>query len=99
MAALVFAFLISPKADSYTKSSTYECGMNLYSDAKIQYNVQFFMYAVLFLVFDIETILLFPFALVFDKIGFLAFIEAGIFVLLLLLGLVYAAKKNMLRFR
>ncbi len=99
VAALVLSFIISPKAESNIKNSTYECGMNLYSDAKIQYNMQFFMYAILFLIFDIETVMLFPFALVFNKLGLLAFIEVTIFVALLVLGLVFAAKKNMLRFR
>ena len=99
VAALVLNFLISPKAESNIKNSTYECGMPLFSDAKIQYNVQFFMYAILFLIFDIETVMLFPFALIYGKLGLLAFVEAAIFVSLLLLGLVYAAKKNMLRFR
>lgn len=99
VAALVLNFILSPKADSNIKNSTYECGMNTFSDAKIQYNMQFFMYAILFLIFDIETIMLFPFAIIFNKLGILAFIEVTIFVLLLLLGLIYAAKKNMLRFR
>ncbi len=99
MAALILSLLISPRAESNIKNSTYECGMNTFSDAKIQYNMQFFMYAILFLIFDIETIMLFPFALVFNQLGLLAFVEVTIFVLLLLLGLVFAAKKNMLRFR
>lgn len=99
VAALVLSLILSPKADSNIKNSTYECGMNTFSDAKIQYNMQFFMYAILFLIFDIETVMLFPFALIFNKLGILAFVEVAIFVLLLLLGLIYAAKKNMLRFR
>lgn len=99
IAALVLSLIISPKAPSYNKETTYECGMNTFSDAKIQYNIQFFMYAVLFLIFDIETIMLFPFALIFNELKLLAFVEVTIFVSLLLLGLIYAAKKNMLRFR
>lgn len=97
--ALVLSFLISPKAPSYNKELTYECGMEPFSDAKVQYNIQFFMYAILFLIFDIETIMLFPFALIFNELRLLAFIEVTIFVGLILLGLIYAIKKNMLRFR
>ncbi len=97
--ALILGFILSPKADSAVKNSAYECGMPVFSDARVQYNVQYFMYALLFLVFDIETVMLFPFALIFGQLGLLALIEVSIFVLLLLLGLVYAAKKNMLRFR
>lgn len=98
-AALIAAFIVSPKAESKLKNSAYECGVKNFSDARIQFNVQFFMYAVLFLVFDIETIMLFPFALIFNKLGMLAFVEVTIFILILLLGLIYAARKNMLRFR
>ena len=99
IAALVIGFILSPKAESKIKDSTYECGIRVSSDARIQYNAQFFMYAILFLIFDIETIMLFPFALIYNKLGMLALTEVSIFLCLLILGLVYAAKKNMLRFR
>lgn len=99
IAALVLAFILGPKASTNIKNSTYECGIRPYSDARIQFNIQFFMYAILFLIFDIETVMLFPFALIYNKLGMLALVEVTIFIALLLLGLVYAAKKNMLRFR
>ena len=97
--ALVLSFVISPKAPSYTKETTYECGIKPFSDAKIQYNIHFFMYAILFLIFDIETVMLYPFALIYNELKLLALIEVAVFILLLLLGLIYAARKNMLRFR
>lgn len=99
LAALILSLIISPKAPSYNKESLYECGINISSDAKVQFNIQFFMYAILFLIFDIETVMLFPFAVVFNELKLLALVEVTIFVLLLLLGLIYAAKKNMLRSR
>ncbi|MDD3237708.1 MAG: NADH-quinone oxidoreductase subunit A [Candidatus Gastranaerophilales bacterium] len=99
LAALICGFIFSPKGDSAIKNSTYECGMTPFSDAKIQFNMPFFMYAILFLIFDIETIMLFPFALIFGKLGLLALVEVSIFILLLVLGLIYAARKNLLRFR
>lgn len=99
IAMLVAAFIVSPKADSNVKSMNYESGIEPFCDSRIQYRVSFFMYAILFLIFDVETILLFPFAVIFNKLGLLALGEVAVFVLLLLLGLVYAARKNMLRFR
>ena len=66
--------------------------------AKIRFHVQYFIFALLFLIFDVETLLLFPFALVFDKLGMFAFIEAAIFILILVLGLFYAVRKGLLRF-
>lgn len=99
IAMLVAAFVVSPKADSNVKCMNYESGMEPFSDSRVQYRVSFFMYAILFLIFDVETILLFPFAVIFNKLGLLALGEVSIFLLLLLLALVYAARKNMLRFR
>ncbi len=99
IAMLVAAFIVSPKADSNVKSMNYESGMEPFTDSRVQYRVSFFMYAILFLIFDVETILLFPFAVIFNKLGLLALGEVAVFVLLLLLALVYAARKNMLRFR
>lgn len=97
--AIVAGFVCAPKAPNKEKNTSYECGMKPFGDAKIQYDIKFFMYAILFLIFDIETILLFPFAVVYGQLGLFAFIEAGIFVLVLLLGLIYAIKKNLLRWQ
>ncbi len=98
-AAIIMGFVLSPKAGNDAKNKHYECGMQLYSDAKIQYNARFFVYAILFLIFDIETILLFPFAVTYNQLGIFAFFEVAIFVLILLLGLYYAAKKKLLKWR
>lgn len=98
-AALIASFICSPKAESDEKSATYECGMKLFSDARIQFDIKFFNYAVMFLIFDVEAIFLFPFAVNFNQLGLFAIIEVIIFLALLLFALVYAIKKDVLRWQ
>ena len=98
-AALIASFICSPKAESTEKSSTYECGMKLFSDARIQFDVKFFNYAIIFLIFDVETIFLFPFAINFGQLQAFAMVEVFIFVALLLFALIYAIKKEVLRWQ
>lgn len=99
LAALIASFICSPKAESNEKSATYECGMKLFSDARIQFDIKFFNYAILFLIFDVETIFLFPFAINFGQLKLYAVVEVFIFVALLLFALVYAIKKEVLRWQ
>lgn len=99
LAALIASFICSPKAESNEKSTTYECGMKLFSDARIQFDIKFFNYAILFLIFDVETIFLFPFAINFGQLKFFAIIEVFIFIALLLFALIYAIKKEVLRWQ
>lgn len=99
LAALIASFICSPKAESDDKSTTYECGMKLFSNAKIQFDVKFFNYAILFLIFDTETIFLFPFAVNFEQLHLFAIVEVFIFVALLLFALIYAIKKDVLRWQ
>ena len=97
IAMIVAGFLCQYKKENPVKESTYECGILPFSDARVKFDVRYFNYAVLFLIFDIETIFLYPFALSFNSLGLFAVIEAFLFVLILLLGLVFAIKKKMLR--
>lgn len=97
LCALVASFICSPKAGNKEKNTTYECGMKLFSDARVQFDIKFFNYAILFLIFDIETIFLFPFALNFQHLQAFAIVEAFIFIGLLLWALWYAIKSNFLR--
>ncbi len=96
---IVLSAITAPKAGNEQKSSQYECGIDVKTDARIQYHMQFFVYAILFLIFDVETIFIFPFALSFNFLGSFVVIEILIFIALLLLGLVYAIRTRMLRFR
>lgn len=96
---IVCSMLAAVKTHNEEKESVYECGIEPAYNTEIKFNIQFLIYAILFLIFDIETIFLFPFALIFNISGIFAAIEIIIFIGLLLLGLIYAIKKRMLRFR
>ena len=85
------------KKKSAVKNSTYECGIKPFDDARVRFDVKYFNYAVMFLIFDIETIFLYPFAVFVNALGLFAIIEAFIFILMLLLGLFIAINKKMLR--
>lgn len=99
LAALIASFICRPKAESDEKSSTYECGMNLFSDARIQFDIKFFNFAIMFLIFDVESIFLFPFAINFNQLQLFALVEVFIFIALLLFALIYAIKKEILRWQ
>ena len=94
---VVAGFLCQYKKETSIKSSTYECGLIPFGDARNKFDIRYFNYAILFLIFDIEAILLYPFALSLNSLGIFAAIEAFIFVGILLLGLYYAINKKMLR--
>ncbi len=96
---LAFTWLIRPKRSNPLKNSTYECGIETVGDAWVQFRAQYYLFALIFVVFDIEAIFLFPFAVAFNKIGLFALVEAIIFVFILLVGLIYAWKKNALEWQ
>lgn len=96
---LICSMLIAPKTQNAEKESLYECGIKANTDSRIKFNIQFFIYAILFLIFDIETIFIFPFAITYNFTNKFVVIEVVIFILMLLLGLIYAIRKGMLRFR
>ena len=96
-AMVVAGFICQYKSKSAIKDSTYECGVRPMSDARIQFNVKYFNYAIMFLIFDIETIFLYPFALFVNALGIFAIIEAFIFISMLIFGLVFGIKKKVLR--
>ena len=96
---LIAARLLRPRKPSTMKQSPYECGMEKVGDAWVQYNVQYYLYALVFIVFDVEVILIFPWAVVFKTLGPIAFIEMAIFLIILFIGLVYVWKKRDLEWR
>lgn len=95
-AALVTSWILHPKAPSENKSSTYECGMNLLGSSEIQFDMKYYMYGLMFIIFDVEAVFLFPWAVKYKALGLYGFTEAAVFILILLLGLVYAWKKDAL---
>lgn len=98
-AALILSWFVQPKSPNKIKESTYECGMQTYGDSRIQFGIKYYVYAILFIIFDIETIFLFPFAVVYKQLGLFALIEVLIFILILVVGLVYAWKKDALEWK
>jgi len=99
LAALIMSWLVQPKAPGHLKSKTYECGMKPFGDSRIQFDVKYYLFALLFLIFDIEAVFLFPWAVSFDKLGLFALVEAFIFIGILILGLAYAWKKDALKWQ
>lgn len=95
-AALILSWLIQPKNPNPVKKSTYECGMEPVGDARIQFDVKYYMFAILFLIFDVESVFLFPFAVAFKKLGLFALVEVFIFIAVLAAGLIFAWKKKAL---
>ena len=97
IAMIVAGFVCEYRKKCSVKESVYECGIAPDSDAKIAFDIKYFNDAVMFLVFDIETIFLYPFAVFVNGLGIFAIIEAFIFIAILLIGLIFAIKKKMLR--
>jgi NADH-quinone oxidoreductase subunit A len=98
---VLFTFLLAkilrPSAPEPIKLDTYECGEQPIGTAEIQYNVRFYIYALLFVVFDVEAIFLFPWALVYRSLGLFAFVEMLVFIAILVFGLFYAWRKGVLK--
>ena len=91
------ANLLAPRIRTRTKESVYECGMVPIGQGWNQMNLRYYLYAILFLIFEIEAVFLFPWAVMNRKLGPVVFFEVMLFLGMLLFGLVYAWKKGMLR--
>lgn len=89
--------LVSPKSFNLQKKEPYECGIPTVGPSMIQFKVGYYLFAILFLIFDVETVFIFPWAVVMKSVGMAAFIEIFIFFLILGLGLLYAWKKQALK--
>ncbi len=96
VSALLAAKLLGAKGTGVVRRTTYESGMEPIGGAWIQFNIRYYMFALVFVIFDVETVFLYPWAVAFHKLGVLAFIEALIFIAILLVGLVYAWRKGAL---
>jgi len=96
VALLVIGVLLGPRSANKEKASAYECGFEAFEDARMQFDVRYYLIAILFIIFDLEIAFLFPWAVVFKQIGIVALIEMAMFLALLLLGFVYCWKKGAL---
>jgi NADH-quinone oxidoreductase subunit A len=93
---LLVSYFVQPKYPEKEKLSAYECGSEPFSDARMPFPVRYYIFAMLFVIFDIEIIFLYPWAVVFSKIGFIGLVEMIIFIALFLVAYVYAWKKGAL---
>lgn len=87
---------IRPKRPDPVKSATYECGVETVGDAWGQFHVRYYVFALLFVVFDVEVVFLYPWAVAFRQLGLFAFVEAVLFLLILVVGYLYAWRKRAL---
>lgn len=94
--AVILPRWVAPRKPNAIKQATYECGMETVGDAWVQFKIQYYIYALVFLIFDIETVFLFPWAVAYDKLPMFAVVEGVIFIAILLAGLMYAWRKGAL---
>jgi NADH-quinone oxidoreductase subunit A len=91
------AKLLRPQRPSETQLQPYECGEPTIGTSWVRYNVRYYIFALLFVIFDVEVAFLFPWAVVYKQLGLFALIEMLIFLFILIFGLVYAWKKEVLK--
>jgi NADH-quinone oxidoreductase subunit A len=94
--ALTAGRLLRPNKPTQEKQRTYESGMEPFHDARVQFHARYYIFALMFVIFDVETVFLYPWAVAYDNLGIFALIEMLIFVVMLLIGLIYAWKKKVL---
>ena len=94
--AIGAAWILGPKKPNPIKQTTYECGIETVGESWVQFKAQYYIFALVFLVFDVETVFLFPWAVKLGQLGVFAVIEGMIFILILIAGLVYTWRKGML---
>ena len=92
--ALLVSGLVRPSKFSPEKVSPYECGEKPVGSSWVQFNIRFYVFALAFIIFDVEAVFLFPWAVVFDELGLFAFVEGLIFIAILVLGLAYLWAKG-----
>ena len=95
-AALLIPKIIAPKKPNRIKQQTYECGVETIGDAWVQFRSQYYIFALIFLIFDVETVFLFPWAAAFDQLPLFAVFEGILFITILVAGLLWAWRKGVL---
>ena len=96
LALLLLPFLLAYKQPDPEKLSAYECGFNSFDDARMQFDVRYYLVAILFIIFDLEVTFLFPWAVAFGKLGALGFWSMMVFLAILTVGFVYEWRKGAL---
>ena len=93
---IVFNYLFSPKKPDPEKLSAYECGFEPFDDSRMEFDVRFYLVAILFIIFDLEVAFLFPWAISLGSIGIFGFWSMMIFLIILTIGFIYEWKKGAL---
>ena len=93
---LLLGALVGPRRPDAAKDSPFECGFEAFEDARMKFDVRYYLVAILFIIFDLEIAFLFPWAIVLDKIGLFGLISMGIFLSILIIGFIYEWKKGAL---
>lgn len=93
---LILARFLAPKKPGASKTAAYECGLESVGDPWVQFRVQYYLYALLFVIFDVEIVFIYPWALVWRSLGWVALVEMALFLAILAVGLAYAWRKGVL---
>lgn len=97
VAALTIGRLLRPHKPTPEKQTTYESGNEPVGSGQVRFNIRYYLFALMFVIFDVEAVFLYPWAVAYDQLGLFAVVEMLIFVALLVIGLVYAWKKKVLK--
>ncbi len=95
-AAMGMGFMLSSSRPDPAKNSPYECGFEAFEDARMKFDVRFYLVAILFIIFDLEIAFLFPWAIVLDQIGIFGLVAMAIFLGILIVGFIYEWRKGAL---
>ncbi|GAB6039555.1 NADH-quinone oxidoreductase subunit A [Endothiovibrio diazotrophicus] len=93
---MAIGFLLGPHRPDSEKNSPYECGFEAFEDARMKFDVRFYLVAILFIIFDLEIAFLFPWAIVLDQIGLFGLLAMAVFLGILVIGFIYEWKKGAL---
>jgi len=96
LALVVAAFVLAPSKPDPEKLSAYECGFNAFDDARMKFDVRFYLVSILFIIFDLEVAFLFPWAISLGKIGVFGFLSMAVFLAVLTVGFIYEWRKGAL---
>lgn len=95
-AMIVLGYVLSPHKPDKEKLSPYECGFEAFGDARMKFDVRYYLVAILFIIFDLEIAFLFPWAIVLEDIGMFGYVAMAIFLGILVIGFIYEWKKGAL---
>ena len=98
-AMIALGFVLGPRKPDIEKNSPYECGFEAFEDARMKFDVRYYLVAILFILFDLEIAFLFPWAVVLESIGMFGFIAMMIFLGILVVGFIYEWKKGALEWK